>query len=330
MPIGQFGLPGGHVFAECFRTRSGQLQPPALLRVASVTSLDPREADPRLAYASKVTFDLHDMPDFRPGCGQHATVVNTAEAAGFQPKLAICLAEPGTAADRLASLDEADAAALKTAPIRNYSFAGEDMLIVRRQGLCSNFLVSRRPGDVVMVAAPISNAFLAPPLDAPALFFGLGTSVSPYRDMLRERCTGTATLATSRLYINHRHPDLEYFGTELRHMADQPDNRFAYRPLFSGAPECSGGVGRVTELIAQPDEARVVFDIVMRPNSHVYVSGVMGFAQQIESALRSAAAAISPIMAAQIGRALDKARQDGRFHAEGSAASGVQSGLQGE
>ncbi|MES2741181.1 MAG: hypothetical protein V4754_09530 [Pseudomonadota bacterium] len=345
LPIGAHGLPEGHQWAHLLQQADGSLRPIARLEVKEVVSCDPDQPDPAKAYASKITLSTAGTAiDGKVTPGHHLLMLNTSTEAGFSGDVAPALQDRERGVSEvLAGLSDADRAHLREAPIRNYSIFSERggdrdqqgrnahsvTLLVRRQGSCSTHLVTSKPGDVVLAAVPMSHSFVGPDNQTPALFFGLGTSVSPFRAMLKTRTRADRPPASSQLYINHKYQKFEYAAEELRAIADDPNNKVTYHPLFSQEPEKSGGVARLSDLVAQADQARAMFQVILQPDFHLYISGILGLSEQILDGLKATAASISPILGEVISQRLDAAQRAGRIHIEGSAAREVPMPLQG-
>ena len=351
LQIGAHGLPDGHQWAHLFKQADGMSNPVAMLEVAAVVSRDPKDPNPATARVSEVRFNTRGTNiDDKTSPGHHLTIVNTSQNAGFSARVPEVLRRSDlNARDRLTLLDESDRAKLATAPIRNYSLAspaGGDQveqgksahtvtILVRRQegeeheGLCSDFLVKSRPGDVVMAGVPMGHTFVGPNNDTPALFFGIGTSVSPYRAMLATRGRDPARSASTRLYMGHRTPELEHFGEELRCIASAPQNNAAYMPVFSAQPEDSRGMAHLDDILKHAGEARQMFIVILQPDFHIYISGKRELREQILAGLKMAALELSPILGEVIARRLTQADEDGRIHVEGTVAREVPMPLQG-
>ena len=85
----------------------------------------------------------------------------------------------------------------------------------RRKGVCSAFLASRQPGDLVVLWVR-RGAFVCPPPEQPVLCVGPGTGVAPMRAVLQER-VGRAATAPSVLFFGCRKQSADFlFGSEWR------------------------------------------------------------------------------------------------------------------
>lgn len=95
------------------------------------------------------------------------------------------------------------------------------------KGVCSNYLSSRRPGDVVYAIVRETKAgFRLPENPAtPIIMVGPGTGLAPFRGFLQERAAMKAkgkSLGASMLFFGCRHPEQDFlYANELKGFADQ-------------------------------------------------------------------------------------------------------------
>jgi cytochrome P450/NADPH-cytochrome P450 reductase len=95
------------------------------------------------------------------------------------------------------------------------------------KGVCSNYLASRRPGDVVYATVRETKAgFRLPETPAtPIIMVGPGTGLAPFRGFLQERAAMKAkrqSLGPSMLFFGCRHPDQDFlYADELKGFAEQ-------------------------------------------------------------------------------------------------------------
>ena len=95
------------------------------------------------------------------------------------------------------------------------------------KGVCSNYLASRRPGDVVHAIVRETKAgFRLPdnPL-TPTIMIGPGTGLAPFRGFLQERAAMKEkgqTLGPSMLFFGCRHPEQDFlYADELKGYAEK-------------------------------------------------------------------------------------------------------------
>ena len=95
------------------------------------------------------------------------------------------------------------------------------------KGVCSNYLSSRRAGDVVHAIVRETKAgFRLPENPAtPIIMVGPGTGLAPFRGFLQERAAMKAkgkSLGPSMLFFGCRHPEQDFlYADELKGFADQ-------------------------------------------------------------------------------------------------------------
>ncbi|HEX7882504.1 MAG TPA: cytochrome P450, partial [Afipia sp.] len=95
------------------------------------------------------------------------------------------------------------------------------------KGVCSNYLSSRRPGDVVYAIVRETKAGFRLPENplTPIIMIGPGTGLAPFRGFLQERAAMKAkgqSLGPSMLFFGCRHPEQDFlYADELKGFADQ-------------------------------------------------------------------------------------------------------------
>lgn len=95
------------------------------------------------------------------------------------------------------------------------------------RGVCSNYLSSRRSGDVVYATVRETKAGFRLPEKAsvPIIMIGPGTGLAPFRGFLQERAAMKAkgqSLGPSMLFFGCRHPEQDFlYADELKGFADQ-------------------------------------------------------------------------------------------------------------
>ena len=95
------------------------------------------------------------------------------------------------------------------------------------KGVCSNYLSSRRAGDVVYAVVRETKAGFRLPEKAsvPIIMIGPGTGLAPFRGFLQERAamkTKGQSLGPSMLFFGCRHPEQDFlYADELKGFADQ-------------------------------------------------------------------------------------------------------------
>ncbi len=95
------------------------------------------------------------------------------------------------------------------------------------KGVCSNYLSSRRAGDVVYAIVRETKAGFCLPENpsTPIIMVGPGTGLAPFRGFLQERAAMKAkgkSLGASMLFFGCRHPEQDFlYADELKGFADQ-------------------------------------------------------------------------------------------------------------
>jgi cytochrome P450/NADPH-cytochrome P450 reductase len=95
------------------------------------------------------------------------------------------------------------------------------------KGVCSNYLATRRPGEMIQAAIRSTRAGFRPPDDStiPLIMIGPGTGIAPFRGFLRQRAVlkaGGAKLGPAMLFFGCRHPERDYlYARELETFASQ-------------------------------------------------------------------------------------------------------------
>jgi cytochrome P450/NADPH-cytochrome P450 reductase len=90
------------------------------------------------------------------------------------------------------------------------------------KGICSNYLASRRAGEIIHATVRETKAGFRLPDDAsvPIIMIGPGTGLAPFRGFLQERAalkTRGASLGPAMLFFGCRHPDQDYlYADELK------------------------------------------------------------------------------------------------------------------
>lgn len=182
-------------------------------------------------------------------------------------------------------------------------------LTVKREGggLCSNYLCDLAKGDKVNVTGPFGATFLMPTdPSARLLMICTGTGAAPMRafTMARERSFG-AREGGMVIFFGARTPEsLPYFGP----LKKIPEELLQQHLVFSRAAD-------------QPKEyvqdrmlrkENVVSEMLLDPNTHIYICGLKDMEQGVEEAFANIAEA-----SGESWQALrDVMREDGRYHVE--------------
>mmetsp|Transcript_29107 Transcript_29107/g.56035 ORF Transcript_29107/g.56035 Transcript_29107/m.56035 type:complete len:394 (-) Transcript_29107:6039-7220(-) len=182
-------------------------------------------------------------------------------------------------------------------------------LTVKREtgGVASNYLCDLDQGAEVQVTGPFGATFLMPnDSDARILMICTGTGSAPMRafTMQRQRASGGETGGMTMFFGARTPESLPYFGP----LKKVPQSLLQQHLVFS-------------RLADQPKEyvqdrmraeAEVVSEILADPAAHIYICGLKGMEEGVESALTDIAARLDLPWAAL----RDRMRGEGRYHVE--------------
>jgi len=183
-------------------------------------------------------------------------------------------------------------------------------LTVKRepQGVCSNHVCDLEPGDEVRVTGPFGATFLMPDDSAARLLMiCTGTGSAPFRafTMRRQRVAAGRGGSDMVLFFGARTPDsLPYFGP----LKKVPDNLLKKHLVFSRIPD------KPKEYVQDRmrNERAAVAEMLGDDRTHVYICGLKGMEDGVESAFREIAGAAGLDWTAT----RDAMREAGRYHVE--------------
>ncbi len=182
-------------------------------------------------------------------------------------------------------------------------------LTVKRQeqGVCSNYVCDLQKGDKVQVTGPFGATFLLPEDPrARLLMICTGTGSAPFRafTMRRQRTIGSSQGGMT-MFFGARSPDaLPYFGP----LKKVPETLLHTFMVFSRLP----GVAKEYVQDRMLVEREQVADLLADKNTHVYICGLRGMEQGVESAFCEIAGDI----VADWPTLRDTMREQGRYHVE--------------
>ena len=182
-------------------------------------------------------------------------------------------------------------------------------LTVKReeQGVCSNYVCDLKKGDKVRVTGPFGATFLYPN-DAAAklLMICTGTGSAPFRAFtMRRQRTMQSGEGNMTLFFGARTPDsLPYFGP----LKKVPDQTLRKHMVFSRLP------GKPKEYVQDrlQAEQESIAPLLHDDETHIYVCGLRGMEEGVESALTSICESIGLSWSAL----RDTMREEGRYHVE--------------
>ncbi len=181
-------------------------------------------------------------------------------------------------------------------------------LTVKREaeGLCSNFVCDLKQGDEVQVTGPFGATFLLPDdPEARLLMICTGTGSAPMRafTMRRQRAVGGRSGGMVMFFGARTAESLPYFGP----LNKVPTDLLEKHLVFSRAT----GTKEYVQDRMLVEEERVA-DLLTDPKTHVFVCGLRGMEEGVESAFTSIAESIGESWPAL----RDVMRGDGRYHVE--------------
>lgn len=180
-------------------------------------------------------------------------------------------------------------------------------LTVKRSpgGLCSNYVCDLALGDEVQVTGPFGATFLMPDdPQARLLLVCTGTGSAPFRafTMRRQRI---GIPGDALMFFGARTPDaLPYFGP----LAKVPDSLLAKHLVFSRLP----GAPREYVQDRMMAEQDAIADRLGDPRTHVFICGLRGMEQGVESAFKN----IAESLGLSWDALRDTMRDEGRYHVE--------------
>ncbi|SMX50205.1 benzoyl-CoA 2,3-epoxidase subunit BoxA [Maliponia aquimaris] len=181
-------------------------------------------------------------------------------------------------------------------------------LTVKREagGLCSNYVCDLKPGDEVQVTGPFGATFLMPDdPEARLLMICTGTGSAPMRafTMRRGRSVG-ARSGGMVMFFGARAPEsLPYFGPLKKVPAAVLEQHLVYSR--------AGAAKEYVQDRMLIEEERVA-ELLTDPRTHIYVCGLRGMEEGVESAFTSIAESIGESWPAL----RDVMRGEGRYHVE--------------
>jgi benzoyl-CoA 2,3-dioxygenase component A len=181
-------------------------------------------------------------------------------------------------------------------------------LTVKREpeGLCSNYLCDLEQGAEVQVTGPFGATFLLPEdPDARLLMICTGTGSAPMRafTMRRQRTVGGKS-GGMVMFFGARSPDaLPYFGPLKKVPAALLEQHLVYSR--------TGARKEYVQDRMMAEEERVA-ELLTDPATHVYICGLRGMEEGVETAFTSIAESIGQPWSAL----RDVMRDEGRYHVE--------------
>ena len=151
------------------------------------------------------------------------------------------------------------------------------------KGIASNYLCDRKPGDEIVVTGPYGLAFEVPDeRDADLLLIGLGTGIAPFRAFVKHIYQNLGGWAGKvRLFYGAKS------GLEMLYMNDEQDDFVNYYDeetfkafaAVSPRPHMDDPIPLDEALEKNGEE---VWEMVLKPDTHVYVAGLENVLEQLD------------------------------------------------
>lgn len=217
----------------------------------------------------------------------------------YHPRLYL-IAEPGS---------ERDGGAEFAICVKRHDYI-DDFNGERYPGIASNYLCDLPVGATVEFAGPVGYPFTMPESrKADIIMIGMGTGIAPFRVLIRTiyekygswegkvRLFYGAKSGLEMLYMNDANKDLSQYVYQPTFKAFQA---ISPRPAFDAPVELDK---------ALEQNAAEVWEMVQRPDTHVYVAGVSDMLARVEKALVGMAGS-----AAAWEQAKEALQTSGRWH----------------
>jgi len=159
-------------------------------------------------------------------------------------------------------------------------FSGE-----KHRGIASNYLCDRKAGEEIRIAGPFNTAFEIPEdPSADLLLIGIGTGIAPFRAFVKRiyrsrggwkgqvRLFYGARSGLEAVYLNDRKNDFANYYDEETFKAFQA---VSLKPHMDSPIELEAVLAR---------NAGEIWGMILKPNTHVYVSGQEKLREMLEAA----------------------------------------------
>jgi ferredoxin--NADP+ reductase len=158
--------------------------------------------------------------------------------------------------------------------VRRCSYV-DDYNGLRYQGIASNFLCDRQPGDVVTMSGPFGLAFPVPPeLDAQLILIGSGTGIAPFRAFVKHlhRHVPGWKGKVWLLYGARTGLELIYLNEEQDDFANYYDrDTFEAFKAVSPRPHWADPIAWDYALGSRAAE---IWELIEKPKTYVYLAGL--------------------------------------------------------
>ena len=155
------------------------------------------------------------------------------------------------------------------------------------KGIASNYLCDRKAGDVITISGPYGIPFTVPEnKKSNLLMIGLGTGIAPFRAFIKHiyqdlggwngkvRLFYGAKSGPEKIYLNNRNNDLKNYYDEETFKAFES---VSPRPYVNDPIQ----LGEAFE-----KHAKEVKKLVLQPDTHVYVAGLLALKDTIDKSFK--------------------------------------------
>lgn len=160
-----------------------------------------------------------------------------------------------------------------------------------RRGVASNFLCDLRPGDELPITGPVGANFLLPDdPEAHLILVATGTGIAPFRAFLRRiYCERNDFRGTATLFFGVRTGAECLYHAELEEFRRFPG--FAVHYALSREQQTADG-RRLYVQHRMAEQVEALWDRINAPGSYLFVCGLKGMEQGIESVFEARAAGL--------------------------------------
>jgi ferredoxin--NADP+ reductase len=160
-------------------------------------------------------------------------------------------------------------------------------------GVCSTYLCNLKPGDDVKITGPVGKEMLLPDdPNATIIMMGTGTGIAPFRAylwrMFKENNPEYQFKGLAWLFFGVAYTPNILYKDELEALqAQYPDNFRLTCAISREQKNAEGGKMYIQNRIQE--NADELWDLVQKPNTHVYICGLKGMEGGIDEGMSAAA-----------------------------------------
>lgn len=160
-------------------------------------------------------------------------------------------------------------------------------------GVCSTYLTAMQPGDEVKITGPVGKEMLLPEdPEATIIMMATGTGIAPFRAflwrMFRETNPGYQFKGLAWLFFGVAYTPNILYKEQLEELqAQYPDNFRLTCAISREQKNAQGGKMYIQHRIQE--NADELWQLVQKPNTHVYICGLKGMEGGIDEGMSAAA-----------------------------------------